>query len=63
MFRPRHDWTVTNAGPIIVRSGQFARHLATTTVLPHNIPCKFPVERLIFNGLGIELRNMDEVIT
>ena len=38
VFRPRHDWTVTNAGPIIVRSGQFARHLATTTVLPHNIP-------------------------
>lgn len=38
VFRPRHDWTVTNAGPIIVRSGQFARHLAPTTVLPHNIP-------------------------
>ena len=41
VFRPRHDWTITNAGPIVVRSGQFARHLATTTVLPHNIPLVF----------------------
>ncbi len=38
LFRTRHDWTVTNAGPIIVSNGQFSRHLATMTVLPHNIP-------------------------
>ena len=44
VFRPRWDWIVTNAGPIIVSSGQFTRHNDTKgvpvpiTVAPHNIP-------------------------
>lgn len=37
VFRPRWYWKITNAGPIIVRNGQFARHNTTNDFTP-NIP-------------------------
>ena len=37
VFRPRWYWAVRTPGHIIVRNGQFARHLSTTSISP-NIP-------------------------
>ncbi|MBR0506926.1 MAG: hypothetical protein IJJ84_16115 [Kiritimatiellae bacterium] len=37
VFRPRWYWAIRTSGPIIVRNGQFARHLTTTSISP-NIP-------------------------
>ena len=37
VFRPRYYWKITNAGPIIVRNGEFARHDTTNDFTP-NIP-------------------------
>ena len=51
VFRPRWKWTINNAGPIVVRNGQFARH-KTTNVISPNIPLISFTDGAVMNSYG-----------
>lgn len=51
VFRPRWYWKIINAGPIIVRNGEFARHDTTNDFTP-NIPLVSFTEGAVMAAYG-----------